>query len=142
MRLQCFENLASADKSEKAMIRTAPFTVAGLAFALAGCATLDTWLLDDPASDPVATRHIEERMERFLRSVEVQGEFKDWYTLNGSYLVIRTPLHLRSTFRTHIPYVACGGENPIDWQACRLLHYPLPLTPTSTLERAHETQHP
>lgn len=127
------------------MIRTAPFTIVGLAFALAGCATLDTWLLDDPAADPVSVRQVEERMERFLRSVEVQGEVKDWYTLNGYYLVVRTPLHLRSTFRTRIPYVACSGtdhKDPLEMQdACRLLHLPLQSAPTSSWERTHETQH-
>lgn len=111
------------------MIRAVHFAMTGLAFGLTGCATLDTWLLDDPAGDPVSIRHVEERMERFLRSADVKGEVKDWYTLNGYYLVVRTPLHLRTTFRTRIPYVVCSGtdhEDPLEMQnACRLLELPL-----------------
>lgn len=127
------------------MIFAARIVVVGLAFGLVGCATLDTWQLDDPAADHASVRRVEERMERFLRSVEVEGNVKDWYTLNGYYLVIRTPLHLRSTFRTRIPYVACNGsdyEDPLKMQtACKLLDLPLHAAPLSLLESAHETQH-
>jgi hypothetical protein len=127
------------------VIRAFRFAIAGLAFGLVGCATLDTWLLDDPAGDSVSIRRVEERMERFLRSVEVEGGVKDWYTLNGYYLIVRTPLHLRSTFRTRIPYVVCSGtdhKDPLEMQnACRLLELPLRSASIPSLEHAHETQH-
>jgi len=122
----------------------ARISMAGMAFGLVGCATLDTWLLDDPAADSASIRRVEERMERFLRSVEVEGDVKDWYTLNGYYLVLRTPLHLRTTFRTRIPYVACNGsdyEDPLKMQAaCRLLELPLHSAPVSSLESARDAQ--
>jgi hypothetical protein len=93
------------------------------------CTTLDTWQIDHVVADSVSTKQLEERMDRFLRSVQVDGEVKDWYTVNGYYVVVRTPFNLRTTFRTRIPYVVCSGERYTEAvaieQSCRLLDPPV-----------------
>jgi hypothetical protein len=105
-------------------------TVAVLVCAsVSGCATLDTWHLDDPAGDSVTIKRLEDRMDRFLKSAEIEGNPRDWYTVNGYYMVVRTPYHLRRTFRTRIPYVACSGvDNPTPPKieaACKLVEPPV-----------------
>ncbi len=100
-----------------------------LAIFVNGCTTLDTWYLDDPAGDAATVKRLEERMDRFLRSADVEGDLRQWYTVNGYYLVVKTPFYLRTTFRTRIPYVACSGvdnESPEKIErACRLLDLPV-----------------
>ena len=96
---------------------------------MTGCTTLDTWHLDDPAGDAATVKRLEDRMDRFLRSADVEGDLRQWYTVNGYYLVVKTPFYLRNTFRTRIPYVACSGvdnETPEKIErACRLLDLPV-----------------
>jgi len=96
---------------------------------LGGCATLDTWHLDDPAGDSATVKRLEDRMDRFLKSAEIEGNPRDWYTVNGYYIVVRTPIHLRNTFRTRIPYVVCSGVDNASpekiEQACKRLELPV-----------------
>lgn len=100
-----------------------------LLWVIAGCATVDTWKLDDPAADTPSLRRLEERMDRFIHMLDLEGETRNWYVVNGYYLLVKTPFYLRSAIRARVPYVACDGadnDTPEKIEkACLLLRVPL-----------------